>query len=89
MIAPTGDGGAADPGSFRDPLSRVFTVGGEVYRGLTAAGADDLAAVRATGSFSALEDEAKVVSTRVISAEERQALDLGDEWTEADEDFSA
>jgi ribosomal protein L11 methylase PrmA len=29
-----------------------------------------------------LEDEGKVVTTRVISAEERQALDLGDEWTE-------
>jgi hypothetical protein len=73
LTAPIGDNGAADPGSSRDPLSRVFIVDGEIYRGLTAAGADDLAAVRATGSLSALEDEGKVVTSRVISAEERQA----------------
>jgi hypothetical protein len=82
LTALFGDNGAADPGSFRDPLSRVFIVDGEVYRGLTGAGADDLAAVRATGALSILEEAGKVVTSRLLDADERQALDLGDEWTE-------
>lgn len=82
MTGPLGEDAAADPGSFRDPLSRVFIVGGEVYRGLTAAGAEDLAAARTAGSLAALEDEGKVVTTRVLAAEERRALGLGDEWAE-------
>jgi len=82
LTVPGGENDAADPGSFHDPLSRVFIVDGEVYRGLTAAGAEDFAAARATGSFSALEGEGKVVTTRVTTAEERQALALGEEWAE-------
>lgn len=47
----TGPVVAAEPGSFRDPRSRVFTGGGRVFRGLSQEGADDFDAVVATEFF--------------------------------------
>ena len=43
-----------EPGSFRDPESRVFYSDGEVYRALSADGLSDFEALAATGL---LEDE--------------------------------
>jgi hypothetical protein len=52
-----------DPGSFRDPLSRVFLADDSVYRGLTAAGLADYEAVAAAPFFSRLLEERLVVPT--------------------------
>jgi SAM-dependent methyltransferase len=60
--------GSLEPGSFRDPESRVFYFGDEVYRALSADGLSDFEALRATGL---LEDE-RVVRTE--PAEDTAAL---------------
>jgi hypothetical protein len=60
--------GALEPGSFRDPESRVFYAGDEVYRALSADGMRDFKAVRATG----LLDDERVVRTE--TAEDTTAL---------------
>ncbi len=51
-----------EPGSFRDPESRVFYAGDEVYRALSADGLSDFEALRTSGL---LEDE-RVVSTELV-----------------------
>ena len=50
-----------EPGSFRDPESRVFYAGDEVYRALSADGLSDFEALRATG----LLDDERVVGTEL------------------------
>jgi hypothetical protein len=52
-----------DPGSFRDPRSRVFVTADAVYRGLTDGGLDDYESVAASEFFGALQAEGKVVAT--------------------------
>ena len=56
-------GASADPGSFRDPRSRVFVTPDAVYRGLTAEGLADYEAVERAPFFAALLDEGAVVAT--------------------------
>ncbi len=60
--------GTLEPGSFRDPESRVFYAGDEVYRALSADGLSDFEALRATG----LLDDERVVRTE--TAEHTAAL---------------
>jgi hypothetical protein len=60
--------GQLEPGSFRDPESRVFYAGDEVYRALSADGLSDFEALRATG----LLDDERVVRTE--SAQDTAAL---------------
>jgi SAM-dependent methyltransferase len=60
--------GELEPGSFRDPESRVFYAGDEVYRALSPDGLSDFEAVRATG----LLDDERVVRTE--AAEDTAAL---------------
>jgi hypothetical protein len=48
-----------EPGSFRDPESRVFYAGDEVYRALSPDGLSDFEALRATG----LLDDERIVRT--------------------------
>jgi predicted RNA methylase len=50
----------ADPGSFRDPESRVFSHGHDVYRALSAAGLADFEALAASG----LLDGPRIVATQ-------------------------
>jgi SAM-dependent methyltransferase len=50
-----------EPGSFRDPESRVFYEGDEVYRALSQNGLNDFEAVQATG----LLDDPRVVPTEL------------------------
>ena len=57
-----------EPGSFRDPESRVFYAGDEVYRALSADGLSDFEALQATG----LLDDERVVHTE--TAEDTAAL---------------
>jgi SAM-dependent methyltransferase len=70
MTAPThsASAGRLEPGSFRDPESRVFYAGDEVYRALSADGLSDFEALRATG----LLDDERVVRTE--AAEDTAAL---------------
>ena len=51
-----------EPGSFRDPESRVFYAGDEVYRALSADGLSDFEAVKASG----LLDDGRVVATERV-----------------------
>jgi hypothetical protein len=51
-----------EPGSFRDPESRVFYAGDEVYRALSPGGLGDFEALRASG----LLDDERIVRTEVV-----------------------
>jgi hypothetical protein len=55
--------GELEPGSFRDPESRVFYAGNEVYRALSPDGLSDFEALRATG----LLDDERVVRTEAAA----------------------
>jgi hypothetical protein len=61
-VGPTADTSTLEPGSFRDPESRVFYAGDEVYRALSADGLSDFEAVRASG----LLDDGRVVATEQV-----------------------
>jgi ribosomal protein L11 methylase PrmA len=61
-MGPTADTSTLEPGSFRDPESRVFYAGDEVYRALSADGLSDFEAVRASG----LLDDGRVVATEQV-----------------------
>jgi hypothetical protein len=52
-----------EPGSFRDPESRVFYAGDDVYRALSADGLSDFEALQAAGL---LEDE-RIVKTELVA----------------------
>lgn len=56
-------GDRRDPGSFRDPTSRVFIVGDDVLRGLDARGLADFEAVADSSFFNELLAEGLVVHT--------------------------
>jgi hypothetical protein len=55
---------AADPGSFRDPTSRVFVVDGTVLRALDATAAADFEHLEATSFFRDATDAGRIVGTR-------------------------
>jgi len=54
---------ALEPGSFRDPDSRVFTAGGRILRALSEQGAADWRALSSVSLFSELVSEGKLVRT--------------------------
>ncbi len=54
-----------EPGSFRDPDSRVFYSGGRIYRALSGQGLADFEALAATD----LLDDARIIGTRRVAAE--------------------
>ena len=59
-----------EPGSFRDPATRVFYADGRVFRGLDATAADDWVALSATTFFPTLLAEGKAVGTRSVELTE-------------------
>jgi SAM-dependent methyltransferase len=61
MTHPTGAPARLEPGSFRDPESRVFYAGGEVYRALSEEGLADFEALAASG----LLDDPRIVATEL------------------------
>src|SRR5690606_16755230 len=69
----------ADPGSFRDPSSRVFRIGGRILRALSADADADFRAVRATPFFRAAIEQRRLVPTEEAAAGPAE-LGLGDEW---------
>ena len=54
-------------GSFRDPSSRVFIDGADVWRGLTAEGLADFQALAASQFFTAALDRGDIIATEVGS----------------------
>ena len=58
-MGPVADTSRLEPGSFRDPESRIFYTGHDVYRALSADGLSDYEALAATG----LLDDPRVVAT--------------------------
>ena len=62
-MGPTADTSTFEPGSFRDPESRVFYAGDEVYRALSADGLSDFEAVQASG----LLNDGRVVSSERVA----------------------
>lgn len=56
-----------DPGSFRDPTSRVFTDGDAVWRGLSADALADYQALSASSFFRAALERGDVVGTELTS----------------------
>ena len=65
------DTSTLEPGSFRDPESRVFYAGDEVYRALSADGLRDFEALAATGL---LEDPRVVVTERAQDVDALRGL---------------
>lgn len=59
-----GHSARAEPGSFRDPESRVFYRGGKVFRALTQPGFEDFQALVASG----LLDDDRIVGTELADA---------------------
>ncbi|MGZ8735002.1 MAG: methyltransferase [Acidimicrobiia bacterium] len=59
-----------EPGSFRDPATRVFYAGGRVFRGLDEIAAGDWTALSETSFFPTLLAEGKAVGTRSVELTE-------------------
>jgi hypothetical protein len=57
-----------DPGSFRDPASRVFDVDGRIVRVLGAEAADDFAALEGAGFYGDAVAAGEIVGTRRLDA---------------------
>ncbi len=57
-----------DPGSFRDPLSQVFSSGDEILRGLSTAGLAEFEAVQAAPFFGQLLADGAVAGTELLPA---------------------
>ena len=55
-----------EPGSFRDPESRVFYAGGDVYRALSQDGLDDFEALRQTKLFERFQADGRLVRTELL-----------------------
>jgi SAM-dependent methyltransferase len=60
---------SADPGSFRDPDSRVFVRDGEILRALSARGLADWRRLRATSFFDAAVEDGRIVATAQADGE--------------------
>lgn len=71
---------SADPGSFRDPWSRVYVRDGAVQRGLSPEGLAQYEAVSASSFFPALVAEGKVVGTEALPVADAF---VGDGWAGA------
>jgi hypothetical protein len=67
-----------EPGSFRDPATRVFYYGGRVLRGLDQTAADDWKQLASTQFFPKLMEEHKAVRTTLLEATDVPAEVAGD-----------
>jgi hypothetical protein len=68
-----------EPGSFRDPHSRVLRAGDEIYRALSAQGLADFEAVAAAPFWARAQESGRVVRTELVAPADRPA-ELGHEW---------
>ena len=60
-----------EPGSFRDPESRVFYAGDSVYRALSREGLDDFMALKESAVFERFTGERKLVGTELVEDGDR------------------
>jgi hypothetical protein len=61
---------AADPGSFRDPRSRVYVEGDAVWRGLSAEGRADFEAYAATDAFERAQADGRLIASALVDPSE-------------------
>jgi hypothetical protein len=61
---------AADPGSFRDPLSRVYVDDAAVWRGLSEAGLADFDAFAATQAYRDAQADGRLIATSVVAVDD-------------------
>jgi ribosomal protein L11 methylase PrmA len=66
--------GTFDPGSFRDPASRVFHRGDDVYRLLSDGAAEDWASLASTRFFKEWTEAGRIVGTRPVHENGRLLL---------------
>jgi hypothetical protein len=66
--------GSFDPGSFRDPASRVFYRGDDVYRMLSDPAAEDWEALAGTRFFKEWTEAGRIVGTRPVHEDGRLLL---------------
>ncbi len=64
--SPRPQGAQSEPGSFRDPESRVFYAGGDVYRALSQDGLDDFEALRETRLYERFQADGRLVRTELL-----------------------
>jgi hypothetical protein len=69
----------SEPGSFRDPHSRVLRAGNEIYRALSEQGLADFQVVAKTEFWARVQEDGRVVRTELVPPEERP-VGLGPEW---------
>lgn len=68
----------ADPGSFRDPLSRVFVTPAGIRRGLSTEALNDYRALATTSFFAQAMMRGDIVGTRLLDADDETAAIPGD-----------
>jgi hypothetical protein len=73
-------GTTPDPGSFRDPRSRVFLDDAAVWRGLSDAGLADFEAYAATQAYARAQEDGRVVATAAVPVAEAP---VGSDWAGA------
>jgi len=59
-----------DPGSFRDPLSRVYVARDAVWRGLSADGLADFEAYAATDAYRSAQADGRLVATEAVPVQD-------------------
>lgn len=71
-----------DPGSFRDPESRVFTTQGCIYRGLSESALGDWKALASTEFFRQAVADGKIIGSNRVPLEDLPPILTGsvDEW---------
>jgi hypothetical protein len=67
----------ADPGSFRDPLSRVYVADDAVWRGLSETGLADFEAYAKTAAFERAQADGRVIATSVVPVDQAP---VGEGW---------
>ena len=73
-------GTTPDPGSFRDPLSRVYVDDAAVWRGLSDAGLADFEAYAATDAYRRAQGDGRVVATTAVPVADAP---VGEGWAGA------
>lgn len=62
------DAARLEPGSFRDPESRVFYAGGDVYRALSKEGLEDFEQLAQSNFWKEFSGDGRIVSTELVES---------------------